>query len=60
MNTKQEKSVTLAASLPPELVAWIDSMRGTKSRQAWLARHLKDTRMDYELQALLEQLTPTH
>ncbi len=55
-NPKQKKSVTLAASLPPELVAWIDLMRGNKSRQAWLARHLKNTRIDYELQSLLSQI----
>lgn len=56
MNTNKNKSVTLAASLSPELIKWIDSVRGNKSRQAWLARHLKNMRIDYELQSLLSQI----
>ncbi|MCA1176175.1 MULTISPECIES: hypothetical protein [unclassified Pantoea] len=40
---------------PASTLEWIDKVRGKKSRQAWLARMIKDMRLDYELEVIIEQ-----
>ncbi|WP_211145553.1 hypothetical protein, partial [Pantoea sp. R102] len=54
MNNKKPTSI-LTVHFPPEVMNWIDSVRGKKSRQAWLSRLMKDMRIDNELEIIISQ-----
>ncbi|PIF21298.1 hypothetical protein [Candidatus Pantoea floridensis] len=54
MNNKKPSAV-VATHFTPETIAWLDKVRGKKSRQAWLARLIKDMRLDYELELIIEE-----
>lgn len=55
MSNNKKARATVEVSFPQNVIDWLDRVRGTRSRSAYLARLMKDIRLDYELEILIEQ-----
>ena len=55
MSNNKKPRATVEVSFPQSVIDWLDKVRGNKSRSAYLARVMKDMRMDYELDIIINQ-----